>query len=189
MESPKIKSLKVIQQVEVKTLFDLAKAEKISAGGVSTEVMIDVERAWDKMVNHAGFTPHDWLDRIIEIAHMQGIGFVQVSYAPPEQFPVEIDDFFGDRHILEFGSITEPIPAEDLESAAKKGFCVSALVQVPLITNEMHFEPLIALRGLKPAAEDALFGPYHFSQVHFTVIGVENSQIYLNVIGRPMAAR
>ena len=57
MESPKIKSLKVIQQVEVKTLFDLAKAEKISAGGVSTEVMIDVERAWDKMVNHTGFTP------------------------------------------------------------------------------------------------------------------------------------
>ena len=84
MGSPKIKSLKVIQQVEVKTLFDLAKAAKISAGGGSTEVMIDVERAWDKMVNHAGFTPHDWLDRIIEIAHVQGIGFVHVSYAQPE---------------------------------------------------------------------------------------------------------
>lgn len=186
MESPKVKSVKVIQLVEVKTVFDLAKAAKISAGGGTTEVLIDVERAWDKMVNHTGFTPHDWLDRIIELAHVQGIGFVQVSYVPQEIFPIEIDDFFGDRHILEFGSITEPIPADELSSASKKGFWVSALVHVPLTTKEMHFEAMIALRGLKPAAEDAVFGPHHFSQVHFTVIGVENGQIHLCAIGRPM---
>jgi hypothetical protein len=189
MKNPITKQLGIIQQVSVKTLAELVKAAPYNIGGGLTKILVEVTDAWDLMLKHKGFLPGEEFDRTLENAFRQGIHYLLFEYEPESDQPKKIEDFFADRTVMEFGAIDKPVDKATLKELSKQGYWAAAIVRVPLVTDQAHFEALIALRGLKPAAEDALFGGYPCSHIYFTVIGTERGGIGIYVIGRPMTTR
>lgn len=189
MDNSTIKGLKIVQQVGVTTLFNFAKAAEFSIAGGSTTVLLDVEQTWETLLSKYGVSSHNWFDQIIGAAHEQGIGLIELSYAPIRDYPVVIDDFFGDRKIMEFGVIKEPISKEKIAEAAQKGLWVSALIRVPAVTDKKQFAAIVVLRGIKPAAIDALALGEPFSQFFITPIGFDKGDVILYALGQPMPVR